>query len=343
MPHGKIGVLIVDDSAFVREMIRKLSESDPGIVVVGEAANGREAVAAVSRLKPDIVTMDIEMPVMGGIEAIEEIMAHDAVPILVVTTLSDARTAFDAIAKGALELMLKSELDEADGRSFCRRLRLLASIRVVTRIRSRRSPRSPGVAPPPLPSRAETGCRILAIAASTGGPAALAHLLARLPAKLPLPVLIAQHIMAGFAAGMAGWLNGLSPLQVKLARDGDPVTPGCVHVSPSEYHLAVGRDRRLVLSDPAPGDLHRPSCDRLLGSVAEVYGAEAAGIILTGMGSDGAAGMGRIFAAGGATIAQDRGSSIVFGMNRVAIDAGCIGKVLPLKEIPAEISRLAGV
>ena len=339
-PTKKIRLLIVDDSPLVREMIRALVEDDDEIVVVGEAENGLEAIAAVRRLAPDIVTMDIEMPVMGGLEAIEEIMATCAVPILVVTTLSDAQTAFDAIARGALDVVRKPELSAAGCRAFDSRLKLLASIKVITHIRSRRPGGSQSIAESLPAWRPPT---LFAIAASTGGPAALAHILARLPADLPVPVLIAQHISAGFTAGMVSWLDALSPLSVRLGVSGEPVLPGRVYVAPAERHMGVGADRRILLAEPAPTDIYHPSCDRLLASAAEVYGAEAAGIILTGMGRDGAAGMQRIYAAGGYTIAEAESSSVVFGMNQVAIAAGSIRRVLPLAEIAPAMLRLLRV
>ena len=347
-PTGKIRVLVVDDSVFMRDMIKALLARDPGITVVGEAGNGRDAIAAVAVLKPDIVTMDIEMPIMGGLEAIEEIIATKALPILVITTLSDAQTAFDAIAKGALDLVLKSELRAADGRSFCKKIKLLASIQVITRSKRNGTPLSRQPESMPAGSAARQGgigpaaCRVIAIASSTGGPAALAYILARLPKELAVPILIAQHIAMGFTKGMVGWLDALSPLSVRLAAAGAALEPGTVYVAPSEHHMSVGAGRRIELSEPAPGDIHHPSCDRLLLSVAEVYGAEAAGIILTGMGRDGAAGMQKIFAAGGCTVAEDQSTSVVFGMNQAAISGGSIRKVLPLPEIPGEICRLAG-
>lgn len=185
-------------------------------------------------------------------------------------------------------------------------------------------------------------CQVLAIAASTGGPAALAHILARLPAHFPVPVLIAQHIAAGFAPGMVAWLNGLSPLKVKLGSAGETIVAGTVYVTPSECHMSVDADCRLDFSESVPADIHHPCCDRLLVSVAQVYGKEAVGVILTGMGNDGAAGMQKIFAAGGFTVAEDKSTSIIFGMNQVAINAGSIREVLPLQDIPAAICRLAG-
>jgi two-component system chemotaxis response regulator CheB len=343
-PTAKIRLLIVDDSAFMREAIKALLETDPQIAVVGEAANGREAVAAVLELRPDIVTMDVEMPVMGGLEAIGEIMARRAVPILVITTLSDAQTAFQAIARGALDLMLKSDLRELDGLTFCRKIQLLASIKVITHMRGNGShhqlPASAAVPRAPLHFNP---CQVFAIAASTGGPAALAFILARLPADFPVPILIAQHIAAGFAPGMVAWLNGLCPLKVKLACAGDRPAPGMVLIAPSECHMSVDSERRILFTDSAATDIYHPCCDLLLTSVAKVYGKDATGLILTGMGSDGAAGMHKIYAAGGFTLAEDQSTSVIFGMNQVAINAGSVRKVLPLQEIAAAMCRLAGM
>jgi two-component system chemotaxis response regulator CheB len=351
-----IRVIVVDDSPVARTVLRAHLESDPGIRVVAEAGDGREAVELVHRHLPDLVTMDLAMPVMGGLEAIEEIMATRAVPILVISGVADSQAACEAVARGALEVIDKPEPDPAARAAFLARVRILAGVRVITHLRVRRAPRPEArTAAPGDPISTGPICtgpiaagpaaewpRLFAIASSTGGPQVLASLLPQLPAGFPCPVVIAQHIAEGFAAGLAEWLAGLCEIRVRLARDGEPLRPGTAYVSPAESHLAVGADKSLLLLPRAPGDLYRPSCDVLLKSVAASCGARGVGIILTGMGSDGAAGLGQLRRAGGITLAQDEASSVVFGMNRVAIESGAVQQVLPAERIGPQMLMLAG-
>lgn len=346
--NQKISVLIADDSAVARGLLRSFLESDGAFEIVGEAHNGQQAVDMALALRPNLVTMDLEMPVMGGLEAIERIMSTKAVPILVVSSVADARNAYAAVAHGAVEVVNKPGIDSKEQAAFIAMARLVAKIPVITHVRALRvtldpaavARPAPPTAPPPAPDAA--GGRIFAIASSTGGPQALARILAGLPATLASPVLIAQHISEGFAGGMADWLSTLSALPVRLGREGEPAAPGVVYVAPSETHLALTPDRRLTLTTRALKDIYRPSCDVLLESVAATCGKRGVGIILTGMGSDGARGMAAIHAAGGDTIAQDEASSVIFGMNRVAIERGAAKQVLPLDLIAPAMGHLAG-
>jgi len=218
---------------------------------------------------------------------------------------------------------------------------MLASVPVITHLRvcpPSAVARSPAL--PPLPAAGACGLAV-AIASSTGGPQALAQILPELPVDFPAPLLIAQHIYAGFAAGMAEWLGGLCRLPVRLAAEGELLRPGVAYVSPSEAHLAVTPARTLTLVPCRDGDVYHPSCDVLLKSVADVFGRRAIGVILTGMGHDGAAGLDAIRQAGGATIAQDEASSVIYGMNGVAVARGAAQSVLPVEEIAAAVRRLA--
>ena len=349
--RAKIKVLIADDSALARGLLRGFLQSDSEIEVVGEARNGAEAVKLCSELKPNIVTMDLEMPVMDGIEAITEIMGTCAVPILVVSSVADAQKACVAVAHGALDVVAKPEIDTPSAAEFIAKVKLLSGVAVITHIRSRHTrngeqPKSPGSAsnPPPAPIAAMTATappRLIVIASSTGGTKALAFILQKLPADFPWPILIAQHIADGFADGMAKWLATLSPLPVRLAQEGDPIAPGSVYISPSDTNLAVSPRHRLTLMPRRPEEIYHPTCDVLFESAAKVYGRRVMGIILTGMGRDGAVGLLKIRQAGGNTLAQDEASSIIFGMNKVAIDLGGAEKVLPLDEIPQAMRRLA--
>jgi two-component system, chemotaxis family, protein-glutamate methylesterase/glutaminase len=336
---GPIRVLIVDDSALARELITSILSMDTQIRVIGEATNGREAIEKTRELKPDIVTMDIEMPVMNGIEAIEHIMATNAVPILVVTTQSDAQTAYTAVSKGALDLLPKPDVHLDSAHEFIRKLKLLSQIKVITHIGGKRALQKSQEPLRPLGLDKNTD-RIIAIASSTGGPHALSTILSGLPEKFPCPVVIAQHIPDGFVKGLAEWLGKASNLHLTVAEHGKSLEAGRVYLSPPEQHMEVDSAKRISLIERSPGDIYHPSCDALLSSVARVYGNKSVGVILTGMGNDGASGMKAIQKAGGITIAQDEATSVIFGMNRVAIEGGGISRVLPIGEIGSEVVRI---
>ena len=267
-------------------------------------------------------------------------MASHAVPILVVTTRGDAHTAYAAISKGALDLVVKPDINLDSAREFISKLKLLSKVRVITHLVGHRAAKEINAPPHPVPDGKQSD-RIVAIASSTGGPDALSVVLSRLPERFPCSVVIAQHISDGFAAGMVEWLRGLSNLDIKVAAEGDYLTAGMVYVSPSEKHMEVNNSRRISLIDRHPKDIYRPSCDVLLSSVATVYGRKSIGVILTGMGSDGAMGIRKIKEAEGLTVAQDEKTSVVFGMNKVAIDSGCVDKILPLDAIADEVVRFA--
>lgn len=336
---GKIRVIIVDDSSLARGLLRSLLEGESDIEVIGEAANGRQAVEIVRDLRPDLVTMDLDMPVMSGMEAIEEIMCTKAVPILVVSSIANAQNALEAMARGALEVVAKPEYTPQQAADFVAKVRMLAGVSVISRMRPRKTPLFEAEAPQTplaesLPTMPAINYRqIFAIASSTGGPQSLAQILSALPSDFPCPVLIAQHISDGFAQGMADWLGSLCKLPVRLGQEGDLIVPGVVYISPSERHLAVAPNRRLTLRRHGANDLYHPSCDVLLESVASVFGPKAIGIILTGMGHDGAAGLTAIRAAGGTTFGQDEASSLIYGMNRVAFEQGAVQRVLSLGAI----------
>lgn len=340
---GKITVLITDDSSLARSMLRSVFEDDGDFEVIAEAVNGREAVDMARSLRPNLITMDLEMPVMGGMEAIEAIMCSKAVPILVVSGVADAHKAFQAVSLGAIDVVGKPNMtSRREVEDLIDKARLVSKIPVITmpKARSRTEPTPvPPVVSPPIQGIADQG-RIIAIAASTGGPQALAIILSRLPANLSCPVIIAQHIADGFAAGMAEWLNTLSPLPVRLAAHGDTLEPGTIYLSPSETNITVSADRRIRLSPHGEGQIYRPSCDALLTSVSVVAGRAAIGVILTGMGRDGVKGMEDVKAAGGLTLAQDEASSVIFGMNAIAIGKGWADKVMPPEELAAALAGL---
>lgn len=342
-----VRILIVDDSAVARRILRAQLEASGEIAVIGEARNGRQAVEMAQRLRPDLITMDLEMPVMNGLDAIEEIMALRAVPILVVTEAADAGPACEAVRRGALEVALKADYSIEQVAALVARIRLLAGVAMITRRRSAAS----ALGPPPVPERRvalvppvqhkQGAKRVIGIAASTGGPQALAQILPRFSADFPAPILVAQHISDGFAAGMAEWLAGLCLLPVRLASGGEPLEPGVIWLSPSESNLTVNEAHHLELCRREEGGVYRPSCDVLFDSLARAVGEHAVGVVLTGMGRDGLIGLEAICRAGGVTLAQDEASSTVFGMNRRAIEAGVVQSVLPVGEIADALVRLA--
>jgi len=338
----EIRVLVVDDSRPIRDLIRAIMEPEPGITVVGEAADGAEAIERVIELKPDLVTMDIEMPVMGGLEAIERIIALGPVPILAVTSLTGVQTAFAAVSKGALDVLVKTEFRD-NPQKLVQKIRLLAQVDVA----AHRSAMGRGKCAAPENRAAAAanpaGERIVAVAASTGGPQAIQHILSQLPASFPAPVVITQHIAEGFTRGLVEWLNGATSLSVVVAGHGDRLSAGCVYVNPAPHAMRVTSQGVIILGDRDPCLVYNPSCNTLLQSVAAAYRKRAIGVILSGMGDDGVLGMQSIRDAGGGTIAQNAATSVIFGMNSVASKRGCIDRLLPLSEIPAELLALVGV
>ncbi len=338
-----IRVLIADDSRLSRALIREMLEQDPAISVVGEAEDGRQAVAMAAELAPQLITMDLEMPQMSGLEAIEEIMHSRAVPILVISGQADSTNAYEAVSRGALEVLAKHEVGPAAAEALVEKVKLLSGVRVITHLRSRGPKHRAPSAPARPVSTSANGIEVVAIAASTGGPQALSTLLPALPAELAAPVVIAQHIAEGFAADMAQWLDGLTSLRVRMGEEGALLEAGTVYLAPSESHLIVTPSRRLALPARDPSDIYKPSCDRLLASAAAVYGQSCLGLILTGMGRDGVEGMRAINDAGGPTFGQDEASSLIYGMNGLAAKAGVVERELPLEAMAEAIVERVGL
>jgi two-component system chemotaxis response regulator CheB len=338
----KIRILVVDDSSVARGLLRHALEDTTDIEVIAEASNGKQAIALVHQLHPDLMTLDLEMPVMDGLETITHVMAEHALPILVVSNVNDASKAYQAVQRGALDVIAKPAYMSTATQGFVDKVRSLARVRVITHLRSHVSaPFDTHKAKLPEMHVSNKGPQhVIAIASSTGGPSSLAHILQLLPAHFATPILIAQHISEGFAAGMVHWLAGLCKLPVVIAQPDTPICAGVVYVATSEHHLVVTRHKHFAWVPHAEPDVYHPSCDLLLGSVADAFGSHATGIILTGMGRDGVQGMAKIFAAGGKTIGQDEASSIVFGMNRAAIEHGVVQQVLSLEHIANEVLRI---
>jgi len=340
-----IRVLVADDSATVREYLAYVLGDDPALEVVGTARDGQEAVEQVERLKPDIVVMDVHMPRMNGFEATRQIMERTPTPIVIVSasiSREEVALTFEALKAGALTVVDKpGGPDHPKHAESARRLvetvRLMAEVKVV-----RRWPRRERLAPPPMPSLTpERKIRLIAIGASTGGPQTVAEILGRLPGDLAVPILIVQHIAPGFTEGLAEWLGQGGSLAVKLAEAGESARPATVYVAPDGSQMGITRDGRIRLTSEAAGDGVCPSASYLFQSVADAYGRSAIGVLLTGMGRDGAAGLRRLREAGGTTIAQDEETSVIFGMPGEAIRLGAAEYVLSPRQIAAMLGTLA--
>jgi two-component system, chemotaxis family, protein-glutamate methylesterase/glutaminase len=336
---GTTRVLVCEDSTTYAAALRRVLQQDKTIEVVSICTSAEAAIAALPGVAPDLVTMDIELPGMSGLEAVERIMSTSPVPILVISSFTRRGSvkAAAALAAGALEVVSKDDLDLRDpvataSVAFRRRVQLLAGARVIKHPRAQlRQPGDLG----PITSRP---VEAIGIVASTGGPQALSTVLAGLPPDFRVPLLVVQHIAVGFTEGLAVWLDEAVPLSVKLARAGDPLGPG-VWIAPDGAHLFVRPDRTLMLDRHTVAGPHRPSGDVLLRSLAAFAKAAAVGVILSGMGADGAAGVAAIRAAGGVTIAQDEESSAIYGMPRAAAEHGA-ELVLPITEIAPALLEL---
>lgn len=337
-----IRILIADDSLLVRRVLTDALKGADDMTVVGEAGNGLEAVTLTELHKPDIVIMDILMPVMGGLEATEAIMARFPVPILILSaTVSekDLNLAFTAIKKGALDVMAKPSLTTPEHQQdfidkLMDKIRLLSRIKVIHHIQRNREQRSPAVIP-----QSSTTRNILAIGASTGGPKAVMSILKTLPSGFKASVFVVQHISSGFAKGFAQWLDMECSIPVRIPEEGDKVRRGEALVAPTDRHFLI-ENGIVRFSDAPPVNSCRPSIDLFFSSLALEYAGQTTAVLLTGMGKDGASGLADIKASGGKTIAQDEKTSVVFGMPKAAIAMNAADEILPLGDIPGALSRI---
>lgn len=347
-----IRVLVVDDSVVVRKIVTDVLSEDPAIEVVGTAVNGRIAVGKLEQLKPDLVTMDIEMPEMNGIEAVRAIRAkRNRVPIIMFSTLTErgASATLDALSAGANDYVTKPANVGSVAQSMeSVRQQLTPKIKALTGRPVTTGPAwvpAPAAAParPPAP---RTGAvkqpAVLVVGSSTGGPEALARVLPALPASLPVPVLLVQHMPPVFTRQFAQRLDRLCPLTVVEAVDGTPLAPGTVHLAPGDHHLTIrktGRGLVTALNQSPPENFCRPAVDPLFRSSVETFDGAVLGVVLTGMGSDGRIGAGRIRETGGAVVVQDQASSVVWGMPGAVATAGFADEVLPLDRVAEAITR----
>lgn len=336
---NKLKVLIVDDSPIVCELLRSIIEDDESLIVIGEAENGREACIMTARLRPDIITMDIIMPVMDGLQAIEEIMAETPTPILVLTSSDDAAIAYQAIMKGAVDVSEKPSLDSDSIQIFHKKLHTIAALKVIRHIRSNKAKLSTVREPHPKTIGFSESFPIIGIASSTGGPRALVEIFKRLPAHFQAAIVVTQHIGNGFTEGLISWLNEVSPLKVRMAEEQQLLSPGIIYIPPDNHHIVVRNNRTLQTPHTMASDIYTPSADRMFHSMANLKSC-GIGVILSGMGRDGADGIISVKNSGGITIAQDEESSIIYGMPKAAAETGCIDYVLPLSDIADKLIAL---
>jgi two-component system chemotaxis response regulator CheB len=342
----KTRVLVVDDSAIVRKILTDALAHEPDIEVAGTAPDAYIARDKILALNPDVLTLDIEMPRMDGLTFLRKLMQYHPMPVIIISSLGHAscEAAVTALREGAVEVLAKPGGPYSVGDLVTR---LPEKIRAAAAARLHRGAPLPDDSRPPVsdsgPLRpAPSGSRrLIAIGASTGGTEAIETALKSIPAGGP-GIVVVQHIPAGFSRAFADRLNRLCEIEVKEASDGDAVTPGCALVAPGNFHMTVhkaGEGFRVAVKDGPAVCYQRPSVDVLFFSVAQAAGAAGVGVILTGMGRDGAQGLLKMHQAGAYTIGQDEATSVVFGMPREAIAAGAVDRVLPLRSIAAEIQR----
>lgn len=345
-----VKVLIVDDSAFMRNALSNMLSSDPEIQIVGKAKDGLEAIELVEKLKPHIVTMDVEMPRMDGITALKHIMERNPVPVIMVSSLTveGAKVTLDALEYGAVDFIPKNLSDLSLNIVKIKEILIEKIKHIARRGLVRRSVRPVAdktiEIPKPIPSRTtgERRINLVSIGTSTGGPKALQEILPRLPKDFPTPIVIAQHMPPNFTKPFAERLNQLSQIIVKEAEDGEPLKNGVAYIAPGSGHMRVIRTKPIetnihISATFEENYIYKPSVDALMLSVAEFFPGRALGVILTGMGNDGLKGLIALKKTGGRVFAQNEETCVVYGMPRAVIEAGIADKILPLEEIAGEI------
>lgn len=345
---SKLKALVVDDSAFMRILISDLLNADPEIEVIGVAKNGEEAVAKTKSLSPDVITMDVEMPKMNGIDAVKQIMKEKETPVIMVSgiTKKNADVTLEALANGAFDFVTKPsgtlslDIEKVRDELIAKLKAACASTGKINRSRVRTAipiqfynhadtkPAEPG----------RISRKVVVIGSSTGGPKSLDEIFSALPDAIPAGMLLVQHMPPYFTRSLAERLDSHSGVHVKEAGDGDRITDGFALVAPGDYHMTVN-SRKVHMNKNQKVNAVRPSVDVTMQTVAKTYGSNVVGVILTGMGKDGAVGMKAIKDNGGKTIACDEKTSIIFGMPKEAIKLGCIDKVVPLHAIAGEILK----
>jgi len=340
-----IRVFLVEDSPIALNILKQLLQTAPDIVVVGTAVTGKEALLRIPECQPDVVCTDLYMKEMDGLEFTRQLMARSPRPVLVISVaVGEAQTAFELLQAGATDVFPKPSsglMADYNRQELINKIRVLSGVKVFTRPLQ---PRTTAGAPPrSLPPVAAQHTAIVGIGASTGGPQAIAKVLQQLPANFPVPILCTQHISVGFLSGLVAWLARETKLRVTIANGGDTPQAGVVYFAPDSWNLEVDRRGKLALSSPVAGERHCPSVNVMFRSLAAFYGEAAIGVLLTGMGDDGAAGMQAIARVGGVTIAQDEATSVIFGMPKEAIALGAARYILPIERVGAILTELVAV
>ena len=368
-----INTVIVDDSEMVRDVIRDFLEEDGNFNIIGEAADGEEGLKIIQDLNPDLVTSDIEMPKMNGLEMIEIVMSLHPVPIVVITSHDTAKTAYEATMKGALEFYPKDIF--LKNISPQKKQNIYDSLKRISGVKARNAPTAGNFAgssflndfyslnvdnkaQEELTAAAETiqsavfdasekqKINMVVLASSTGGPKALSKFLSIMPGDFPLPIAIVQHNSSGFDASFAQWLDAFTQLNVKIAEEGENPSAGNVYIAQTDKHLELRNNPDnsgyiFRYNDNEAEQNQKPAADVLFRTAAGSCGKSLVSVVLTGMGADGAAGTQKVKEMGGITIAQDEETSLIYGMPKAAFETGCVDKVLPLEQIPGELVRLA--
>jgi len=329
-----IRTLIVDDSPLVRSILKDFLESEGSFEIVGEAEDGRDSVDKARNLNPDLITMDYDMPVMNGLDAIVEIRKFSQCGIVVISTYDTAKMAYEAAVKGAHEFFAKDNFTSKI--SDLHRSEIFNTLKQISNIKKKfPMQQDPAVQNGSLQRK----IKCVVIASSTGGPMALCQLFSALPADFPVPILIVQHNTSGFDKGFVQWLDGYSQLNIQIAEEGIYPSKGNVYVSPTEKHLVIGTTG-IAFDDSEPVNSQKPAADFLFKSAAEQYASSLISVVLTGMGNDGAEGTRFVKKAGGITIAQNKETSMIYGMPEAAFETGCVDFVLPLNEIAPKLVTL---
>lgn len=333
--NRKIRVLIVDDSSLMREALKSIMIADPAIDVVGMAKDGKDGIEKAVVLKPDVITMDLKMPIMDGIEAVSRIMEDNPIPIIVVSSM-ETKVIVQALSIGAMDFVPVSGDIEAIAASLIEKVKIASRIKPIRRMKLRPAEPVMGL------KRPET-LQVVAIGVSTGGPQALQLFLSKIPPDFPGAILIVQHMSRGFIDGLVEWLKYSTKADIRVAKAGDRITHAKVFIAPDDYHMEASDNGTIVLRENNDKSItHVPSIDVLMRSVAKAYGEDAIGVIMTGMGKDGVEGMRAIKKSGGKTIAQDEKTSVIFGMNKVAIECKCVDRIVPLESIAEELFKIIG-
>jgi two-component system chemotaxis response regulator CheB len=344
----KIKVLIVDDSRMIRDVLTDILKEQPDIEVVGAAADAFEARDMIKSLNPDVITLDVEMPKMNGLEFLDKLMRAKPMPVVMISSATErgSEVTFRALELGAVDFVTKPKLNEQTpddyGDTIAEKIRAAKSARLKPpkRVNPEDTVTMPAVVPKrPIPRGVKTSDKVIAVGASTGGTEAIREFLLGMPQDCP-GIVIVQHMPENFTKMFAERLNGLCSINVKEAEHNDPIMPGCAYIAPGGKHLWVKRDEGQLLcklSTEPPMNLHRPSVDFLFLSCAKFLGADAIGVIMTGMGKDGAKGMLEMKAKGAWNIAQDEASSVIFGMPREAIELDAVHEVAPLNRLREKV------